>query len=44
MKIKKEHAIVVIATIVPLGFVALGIWKAYDLIQKRKQDEKTKES
>lgn len=41
MKIKKEHVIIVAATIIPFGFVALGLWKAYELC-KQKEDNDTK--
>lgn len=42
MKLKKEHVILVAATIVPFGFVALGLWKAYELYKQKEKDEDTK--
>lgn len=40
MKLKKEHVILVAATIVPFGFVALGLWKAYELCKQREKEDK----
>ena len=39
MKIKKEYLIYIAALVTPGGFVALGLWKAYD-IYKKKQAER----
>jgi hypothetical protein len=39
VKIKKEYVIIVAAMIVPFGFVALGLWKTYELMKKGKKDE-----
>lgn len=40
-KIKKEYVIITVATIVPFGFVALGIYKIYELLNKKEENEKT---
>jgi hypothetical protein len=38
----KEAAILVAAIVVPGGLVALGLWKAYELLRKKdKKDDKT---
>lgn len=42
MKLKKEYVILVAATIVPFGFVALGLWKAYELCKQKEKNEDTK--
>ena len=39
MKLEKKHAIIIAATILPFGFVVLGLWKAYDLLKNKKKVE-----
>jgi chromate transport protein ChrA len=34
---KKKVAIVLAATILPGGLIALGLWKAYELLKKKKE-------
>lgn len=44
MKPRLDYAILTIAIIVPFGLVALGLWKAYDIIKKEKAIEESNSS
>lgn len=37
----KNLIIIVIAIIIPFGFIILGLWKAYELLKEKEENEKT---
>lgn len=43
-KKQKNIALLVAATVIPFGFVALGIWKAYEIYKtgEKKNEDKVK--
>ena len=40
---KIKTAIIIAIAILPFGLVALGLWKAHELIKQKEADEKTNE-
>ena len=41
---KIRNIIIITIAILPFGLVALGLWKAHELIKQKEADEKTNES
>ena len=42
MNPKLKNVVIITIAILPFGLVALGAWKAYELLKKGKQDEPNK--